>query len=166
MPTYSSPRKLARGDDRHDFTSGAADLDEWFRKYAWQNQLANNATTYITTVGSRVAGFYALAMTAITRSEAPELFARHRPAHIPAVLLARLAVDQRDHGAGLGAGLLRDALLRSVLLSGSIGAAAVLVHCRDEAARDFYLHNGDFLRSPSDQLHLLVPVAALNRYTD
>jgi GNAT superfamily N-acetyltransferase len=163
---YSAPRKLTRDDDRSTFASGAADLDEWFARYAWQNQSANNATTYVTTTQERVAGYYSIAMAAVERGAAPAQLAKHRPTQIPCILLARLAVDHRDRGYGLGAGLLRDALLRSVLLSRSIGAAAVLVHCRDEAARDFYLHNGDFIASPVDDLHLILPVKALERYVD
>jgi len=163
---YSAPRKLTRADDRSTFVSGAPELDEWFAKYAWQNQTANNATTYVTLAGGRVAGYYAIAMAAVARDAAPDALAKPRPTQIPCILLARLAVDQLDRGAGLGAGLLRDALLRSVLLSRSIGAAAVLVHCRDEAARSFCLHNGDFLPSPVDDLLLMAPIRALERYAD
>lgn len=89
-----------------------------------------------------------------------------RPSQIPCILLARLAVDERYGGQGLGWELLRDALLRGVQLSGSIGAAAILVHCRDESAKAFYLHHGDFLQSPTDDLHLMVPIKALRRYID
>lgn len=81
-------------------------------------------------------------------------------------MLARLAVDQSCQGEGLGWELLRDSLLRSVQLSTSIGAAAVLVHCRDDLAKEFYLRNGDFLQSPFEELHLMVPVQALARYVD
>jgi hypothetical protein len=63
----------------------------------------------------------------------------------------------------VGAGLLRDALRRSVLLSATIGAAAVLVHARDDVARSFYLGNGDFVPSPSDPLQLLAPMKDLRR---
>lgn len=166
MTAYSAIHKLSRDDDRADFASGAADLDEWLAKYAWQNQVANNATTYVITEGTRIAGYYAIAMAAVTRGSAPESLAKHRPNQIPCILLARLAVHRRDRGNGVGARLLADALLRSVTLSRSIGAAAVLVHCRDEAARDFYLHNGDFLPSPIDDLHLMVPISVLRRYVE
>jgi hypothetical protein len=40
----------------------------------------------------------------------------------------------------------------------------VLVHCRDEQAKNFYLANGDFLQSPVEDLHLMVPMKALSRY--
>lgn len=163
---FTRPRKLERADTRIGFRSGANDLDDWLTKYAWQNQEANNAITYVITDGSRVVGYYAITMAAIARSAAPEPLQRGRPNQVPCILLARLAVDQRFKGEGLGWELLRDALLRGLQLSGSIGAAAILVHCRDEAAKAFYLHNGDFLSSPVDELHLMIPIKALRRYVD
>lgn len=163
---FTRPRKLERADTRIGFRSGANDLDDWLTKYAWQNQEANNAITYVITDGSRVVGYYAITMAAIAGSAAPEPLQRGRPNQVPCILLARLAVDQRFKGEGLGWELLRDALLRGLQLSGSIGAAAILVHCRDEAAKAFYLHNGDFLPSPVDELHLMIPIKALRRYVD
>ena len=167
MPTeFTAPRKLERSDVRAGFDSGAEELDEWLEKYAWQNQQANNAITYVITDGDRVVGYYAITMAAVAIHEAPPALQKGRPSRIPCILLARLAVDQSCRGEGLGWELLRDALLRARQLSSSIGAAAVLVHCRDEKARDFYLRNGDFLQSPVEELHLMVPIKALTRYVD
>lgn len=164
--SLAAPRRLVRSDVRADFHSGATELDDWLARYAWQNQETGNAVTYVVADGSRVAGYYAIAMAAVARSVAPEPMQKGRPTQIPCILLARLAVDVDYQGLGLGWALLRDALLRSVQLSASIGAAAVFVHCRDEAARRFYLHHGDFLASPVNDLHLLVPIKALQRYVD
>lgn len=167
MPAdLTAPRKLLRSDVREGFDSGAAELDEWLLKYSWQNQQANNATTYVITDGQRVVAYYALTMAAAARRDAHADLQRGRPSQIPCILLARLAVDVSRHGQGLGRELLRDALLRSVHVSESIGAAAVLVHCRDDAAKAFYLRHGDFLQSPVDDLHLMVPLSALRRYVD
>jgi GNAT superfamily N-acetyltransferase len=162
----TSPRKLEKSDVRSGFSSGAGELDEWLAKYAWQNQVANSAITYVITDGERVVGYYAIAMSAYDRGLAPERLAKGMPTQIPCILIARLAIDKQYQGDGWGADLLRDALLRSFGLSESIGAAAVLVHCRDEAARDFYMRNGDFLQSPVEELHLMVPMKALKRYVD
>lgn len=167
MPTdYTAPRKLERSDVRTGFVSGAGEIDDWLTKYAWQNQQANNATTYVITDGERVVGYYAITMSAYAKNDAPAAMQRGRPSQIPCILLARLAVDQSCQGEGLGWELLRDALLRAVTLSDSIGAAAVLIHCRDDKARNFYLSNGDFLQSPVEDLHLMVPIEALKRYVD
>lgn len=162
----AAPRKLQRGDSREGFRSGADDLDEWLVKYAWQNQLGDTATTYVITHEGRVVGYYAIAMAAVEQLAAPASLRKGTPRQIPCILLARLAVDQDYRGRGLGVELLRDALLRSAQLSGSIGAAAVLVHCRDAAAREFYLHNGDFLASPVEEFHLMVPMKAILKYLD
>lgn len=166
MTTFSTPRKLARSDNRDGFSSGAPELDDWFRRFAWENQAANNATSYIACHGDRIAGYYSITMAAVARESVPTALASRRPRQIPCVLLARLAVDQDFDGRGLGSGLLRDALLRSYQLSGSIGAAAVLVHCRDEQAKAFYLHHGDFIQSPVDELHLMIPMKQLRVFAE
>lgn len=166
MTSFSTPRKLLKNDDRDAFHSGANELDDWFARFAWENQAANNATTYVARLGDQVAGFYSIAMAAVARDKAPPRVAERRPSQIPCILLARLAVDLTFAGEGLGAGLLRDALIRSFHLSGSIGAAAVLIHCRDEGAKQFYLHHGDFLQSPVDDLHLMIPMKALRRFAE
>ncbi|WP_250150434.1 GNAT family N-acetyltransferase [Mycolicibacter acidiphilus] len=75
--------------------------------------------------------------------------------------MARLAVDAEWQGRGLGWGLLQDVLRRVLLLSESVAAPALLVHARDDAARRFYLHHVEFLASPIDPLHLLLPTKAI-----
>ncbi|MDN5791070.1 MAG: GNAT family N-acetyltransferase [Micrococcales bacterium] len=158
----SRPRKLARHNDVAGFRSGASELDDWLRRYAWENLRANNAITYVSVVGDRVVGYYAIASGAVDLTAAPSALKKGpRPDPLPVIVLARLAVDVSMASRGIGAGLLRDALERAAHLSDSIGAAALLVHARDTTARDFYLHNGDFLPSPIDDLQLLAPMKEL-----
>ena len=45
----------------------------------------------------------------------------------------------------------------------SVGIRALLVHSRDDATRKFYLAQAEFLESPSDPLHLLLPVKDVER---
>lgn len=66
------PGKLTREHNRAGFSSGAVELDEWLAKYSWQNQQANNATTYVSTFGERVVGYYAITVAGIERSAAPK----------------------------------------------------------------------------------------------
>jgi GNAT superfamily N-acetyltransferase len=161
----TGPRRLRREDNRDAFSSGVPELDDWLKRHAWQNQQADNAVTYAFVADGRVVGYYAVAMAAVSRTSVPEQFKLgHRPTQIPCILLARLAVDGEYQGQGLGRDLLKDALLRAVLLAQSIGAAAVLVHCRDEQAKTFYQSAGDFLQSPADELHLMIPVKTLRKY--
>ena len=159
-----APRRLIRQDVTAGFQSGAKELDDWFQRYAWQNQKANNAVTYVTTQDDVILGYYAITTAAYSRNDAPEgLNHRSRPEEIPCILLARLAVDERAQGHGIGAALLKDAIERCYMLSREVGAAALVVHCRDEQARSFYLANGDFLPSPANNLHLLLSMKRLSR---
>ena len=159
-----TPRRLIRQDVTAGFQSGAKELDDWFQRYAWQNQKANNAVTYVTTQDDVILGYYAITTAAYSRDDAPEgLNHRSRPEEIPCILLARLAVDERAQGHGIGAALLKDAIKRCYTLSREVGAAALVVHCRDEKARSFYLTNGDFLPSPANKLHLLLSMKQVTR---
>lgn len=160
--SFGRPRKL-RADDRVDeFHSGARELDEWLVKYGWERLRANNAVTYVTTWAERVVGYYAISVGGVALASVPTTLKKGpRPDPLPVIVLARLAVDRSVTGKGIGAGLLRDALERSAQLSQTVGAAALLVHARDEAARDFYLRNGNFVESPIAELQLMVSMRAL-----
>jgi len=77
------------------------------------------------------------------------------PEPIPAILLARLAVDIRRQGKGLGRLLLRDAMIRSRQAAEIAGIRTLLVHAADEQARNFYVKFG-FQQSPTNPLHLML----------
>jgi predicted N-acetyltransferase YhbS len=57
---------------------------------------------------------------------------------VPVILLARVAVDKRFSGKGLGTELLRDALLRTLEAANIAGLRAVIVDAKSEAAKRFY----------------------------
>jgi GNAT superfamily N-acetyltransferase len=157
------PRKLLKTDKRDEFSSGAQELDVWLQRYAWENQRANNAVVYVAILEDRVVGYYAIAAAGVASSEVHEKVAAHRPTTIPCILLARLAVDKSVQGNGVGSALLRDALERSVQVGESLGAAGVLIHCRDDNARQFYLQQGDFLQSPVEALHLMISMKEIRK---
>ena len=158
------PRKLEPNDIRKGFDSGAPELDTWLERYASQNQRANNATTYVSVTppppggGVRVVAFYAITVAGVSRDAVPTPVAKHAPSQVPCLLLARLAVDRQWGGQGLGAALLADAMRRAVQISETAGLRALLIHARDEAARAFYKHLGNFLDSPADPMHLMITI--------
>jgi predicted N-acetyltransferase YhbS len=69
------------------------------------------------------------------------------------MLLARLAVSTSWQGKGVGAGLLKDAMLRTLQAADIAGIRAFAVHAKDDKAKAFYEHF-DFVPSPSDPYHL------------
>jgi GNAT superfamily N-acetyltransferase len=154
---FSTPRKLTAHDNVEEFSCGQSDLDNWLKRFALVNQRASMATVFVTLSGARVVGYYALATGGVERAQAPDRVARGQPAHpIPVVLLARLAVDLSTQRKGLGRALLRDALIRVAAAANEIGVRALLIHAKDERAREFYMQQAEFEPSPTDPLHLFL----------
>ena len=153
----AAPAKLTPAHVTDEFDCGVADLTDWLRRWAYGNQQAGNASTYVAARGQRVVGYYALAACGVGKASAPHRIVKGGvPAQVPCLLLARLAVDASEQGSGFGRGLLVDALRRAVRVADEVGIRALLVHARDVAARDFYLHHGEFVESPTDALHLFL----------
>jgi predicted N-acetyltransferase YhbS len=157
-PPLSSPVPLAAAHDLAAFDCGASALNEYLKKYALQNHQNQSARSYVACRGRRVVGYYTLAAGSVRREETPSRVAKGLAKHpVPVVLLARLAVDRGEQGKALGAGLLKDALLRAAQAADLIGCRAVLVHAKDEKAKAFYQRFG-FEPSPIDELHLYLLV--------
>jgi GNAT superfamily N-acetyltransferase len=151
------PATLEKTHITTDFTSGADELDEWLEDYAWVNHRSGNARVFVATRDNRVVGYYALATTGVEKAEAPNQITKGGvPNQIPCLLLARLAVDVSEQNRKVGNGLLVDAIRRAVRVSEDVGVRALLIHARDEQARSFYEHHGEFVQSPTDPLHLFL----------
>lgn len=155
----SRPQPLADHHRLEAFDSGEAGLNSWLQRRARANQATGASRTYVACRGDEVVAYYALATGGVDLINAPGRYRRNMPDPIPAVVLARLAVDRRDQSRGIGRAMLRDAMARVVLASESIGIALVLVHAPDQDARRFYLHFG-FRESP------LAPLVLMTRVKD
>lgn len=164
MSRFSKTRKLDPKDDTDDFNCGQPDLDEWLKKFALVNQRSGMATVFVTLFDGKVAGYYALATGGVERADAPDRITHGVPAHpIPVVLLARLAVDSSAQKRGLGRALLRDALIRVESAADEIGIRALLIHAKDDTARNFYMKQAEFEPSPTDPLHLFLLMKDLRK---
>ena len=149
QPALSAVEKLSASFDLTHFKSGKASLDEWLQKYALINQKSDSTQTYIVHRNHRIVGYYSLSASSIRTFDASNRAAAGQPkaGSIPVILLARLAVDAKEQGKGLGKALLKDALLRCEQAADSIGIRAVLVHALDQEAKTFYQKYG-FETSP------------------
>jgi GNAT superfamily N-acetyltransferase len=151
------PEKLSSVHDVSGFDSGEPALDDWLRRRAVQNEASGASRTYVVCVGRKVVGYYTLAAGAVAHAEAPGRLRRNMPDAVPVMVLGRLAVDRTIHGQGVGTGLLRDAVLRTVQAAEIVGIRAILVHAISEAARRFYEKYG-FVASPLDPLTVMITV--------
>jgi GNAT superfamily N-acetyltransferase len=154
--------------DVTDFDCGSEAQTRWLRESARMAQAARTATVYVVTpVGDgRVVGYHALAAAACAPADAPVRLRKGAGrGPIPVILLARLGVDRSAHGQGLGAALVKDALLRACEAAGVIGARALLIHAESPEAKAFYLHLAEFEVSPTDPLHLVLLMKDIERIT-
>lgn len=155
---------LAASHDRTAFACGIDVLDRYLRTQASQDVEKRVAAAFVLTEPPArvVLGFYTLAAASILLRELPATLARRLPKYpqVPATLLGRLAIDQRVRGRGYGELLLLDALARSFTASTTIGAAAVIVDAKDDAAHRFYTRYG-FDALPGHPRRLYLPMRTI-----
>lgn len=126
----------------------------------------DTARTFVwTDNANRVVAYFSLCPHEIHRETIPLKLGRGSPRVIPAILLARIALDRNLHGQGLGRQLLIDALSRAVKAINAAGGRLIVVDALHERAATFYLHHG-FTALPSSPLRLMmkssVAVASLD----
>lgn len=161
MGVVSPPQALNQTHKLDGFDCGSEVLNEWLQKRALKNQMNGASRCFVICDSEDVIGFYALAMGSIERIQASAAIARNMPENIPVMVLGRLAIDQSRQSQGYGSALLKDALLRALLVSREVGLAAILVHALSEHAKAFYQQYG-FKASPMEAMTLLLPIKALS----
>lgn len=156
--------RIEKLEARHaveEFDCGQDALNRFLTRFALTNQRANAARTYVGLADETIVGYYTLAVGEVAHADAAPRLVKGMARHpIPVMLLARLAVRQDWQGRGIGAGLLKDAMRRTVQAADIAGIRALIVHVKDDAARAFYERFG-FAPSPTDRLHLYLLVKEL-----
>ena len=158
----SAPEKLSAEHDLSVFDSGEKVLDEWLRRRAAQNETSGASRTYVVCAGKQVAGYYSLAVGAATHDQVPGRIKRNMPDPVPVMILGRLAVDKVFQGKGIGTGLLKDAVLRTLQAAEISGIRALLVHAISDAAKRFYEAYG-FIASPVDPMTVMITLVEAER---
>ncbi|HEX9756783.1 MAG TPA: GNAT family N-acetyltransferase [Nitrospiria bacterium] len=151
----SEPERLTPKHKISKFDCGVEELDDWLRRRALANEETGGSRTYVVCIGTRVVGYYALANGAVAQEMTTGKIRRNMPDPVPVMILGRLAVDQAYQGRGIGQGLLRDAVLRTLQASEIAGIRVLLVHAISEDARQFSEKWG-FATSPVDPMTLMI----------
>jgi len=146
--------KLQRAHPLESFDCGREALNRFLIRYALQNQQAGASQTYVALADNELAGYYTLVVGQVEYEQASERLKKGLARFpVPIMLLARLAVGTYWQGKGLGSGLLKDAMLRTLQAADIAGIRAFMVHAKDDNAKAFYERFG-FVPSPSDPYHL------------
>jgi GNAT superfamily N-acetyltransferase len=146
-------------------TTGLHSTAAYLRNYALQNQKKGVVRNYVTTRADSkvVLGYYSLVYVVIDQRRLPAKLVNGLGKYdLPVMLLARLAVDHREQGKGLGKAILKDAILRTIQAAEIAGLKLLLVHAKDDAAAKFYRKHG-FEPVVDDPLKLFLPVPLSSR---
>ena len=135
--------ELGPDHGREAFDCGSDTLNHWLLAHAPHAQAMLTARTFVWHEHDmKVVAYFSLAAHLIVRGQVPNRLSRGSPRTIPAILLARLALDISLHGEGLGGELLWDALSRACAASRIAAARLVVVDALNDHARAFYEHHG------------------------
>jgi len=135
--------KLTRHHVLDGFDCGHEALNRFLLRFAWPNQQASASRTYVGLDDDAVIGFYTLVVGEVAYDGAPERLTKGLARHpVPIMLLARMGVHVGLQGRGIGAGFVKDAMLRTIAAADIAGIRAFVVHAKDDTARAFYAHLG------------------------
>lgn len=164
MSRFTGPVLLDKAHDFLEFDCGKEPLNTFLTRHALANQANGSARTFVGLDGSRVIGYYSLAVGSILYDEAPERMAKGLARHpIPILLMARFAVDRSYQGQGVGKGLFKDALKRCLSVAKEAGVRAFMTHAKDEDAKRLYIRFG-MMECPTNPLHLYYLMKDIERF--
>lgn len=128
-------RRLKPTDNRVTFRSGNIDLDRFFQRFAGQNQFRHHiGTTYVAIEKSAILGFATLSVAEVVVADLPAAMRKRLPQYpLPALRLARLAVDERAQGRGVGSALLRAVFALAHRMALDFGCIGVIVDAKPDA---------------------------------
>ena len=152
----TAPQALDASHRLEGFDCGKPSLDDWLVRHARQAQSSGSAKTYVVAQDQQVVGYFSLTVGQIDTLDAPDRVRKGMGGYpIPVVILARLAVARQTHGQGVGIGLLKDAIRRTLAVAEQAGVRALLTHPIDDEATHFYQRFG-FEPSPARAQQLLL----------
>jgi len=168
-PNQSGYRVEALDSQKHTregFSCGIEPLDRYLREQAGQDARKRVAAPFVLCEDESnvVLGYYTLSALSLDVGDWPEDVVRKLPRYpfVPATLLGRLALDERQRGKGLGEYLLMHALHRALVTSREVASFAVIVDAKDGRALSFYSRY-EFLPLPDQQRRLFLPMATIEK---
>lgn len=141
MSDHPSPVHLLDVHDVTGFRCASEEVTTWLQNHARGSHKGGHTRVAVVTPSgcADVVAYYAIAMGSVAPTNATARMISSGGRHpVPVIVLARLDVDERHTGKRLGRARLLDAIRRSIAASRDIGARAIIVHCKDDAAKAFY----------------------------
>ena len=144
----------------NEFNCGVKELDIYFKNYALKNDIENIGKTFVCIQNNKIVGFYTLSNAQIEFNNLNEDLKKGLPRYpIPAIRIARLAVDENHKNKKFGAKLLKDAFKRILVISNQSAIKFIIVDAK-ETSKSFYEHYG-FIKLDSYKLTYLMLISTI-----
>ena len=154
---------IRKGHDREGFDCGDEALNEFLRRYARKSHERGGAKTFlaIDDADKTILGFYSLSPASVDYARTPEIVRRGLARYdVPGFRLARLAVDRRFQGQGIGGQLLLAAGRRCLLAAEEVGGVVLVIDAKNERVAAWYASYGAVPLQDAP-LSLLLPLATV-----
>ena len=161
-PWHEEP--INKTHDRDAFDCGEDALNDFLRRYARKSHELGGAKTFLAindADNTTILGFYSLSPASVAYARTPEIVRRGLARHdVPGFRLARLAVDRRVQGQGLGGQLLLTAGRRCLRAAAEVGGIALVIDAKNDRVAAWYAGYGavPLLDAP---LTLLLPLTTI-----
>ncbi|HWF08882.1 MAG TPA: hypothetical protein VG297_10475 [Bryobacteraceae bacterium] len=153
---------ILKKHDRKSFDCGDPAMNEFLHRYARQSHESGAAKTFLAIDNKdnkTIPGFYSLAPGALTHADTPETVRRGLARHdVPGFRLARIGIDIRWQGQGLGGQLLAAAARRCLLAAAEVGGVVLIIDAKNDRAARWYATYGA-VPLGNKPLTLLMPLA-------
>ena len=137
---------IRKSHNREAFDCGEEALNEFLRRYARKSHELGGAKTFLAIDDSdntSILGFYSLSPASVEYARAPEIVRRGLARHdVPGFRLARLAVDRKVQGRGLGGQLLLAAGRRCLLAAAEVGGVVLVIDAKNPRVAGWYAGYG------------------------
>lgn len=159
----SRVEKLTAQHEVEKFRCGKNALDYFLRKHALINQISESSQTYVVHRNQVVLGYITLLFGSVSLSETPPSIAENMPPYpVPVMILARWAVDKNEQKQGIGKGLLKEALLKTVAAADIAGLRAIVVDAIDDKMAEYYKGIG-FIECPVGPRKLMMSIEVVRQ---
>jgi len=155
---------ISKKQNREAFDCGEPALNEFLQRHARRSHDLGGAKTFLAISDAdqkTILGFYSLSPASVEYARTPEVVKRGLARYDVRVFrLARLAVEKKMQGQGLGGKLLLAAGRRCLLAAAEVGGVALLIDAKNERVAGWYASYGalPLLDAP---LSLLLPLATI-----
>lgn len=140
-------------------------LNEFLSRYSQKNDSLGISKTFVAfDENEKIVGYFTLATAQISFEEIPDEYKGKLPKYpIPALRIARLAVDKEMKGKGVGKWLLKQIFIKILQVAEITGLYFILVDAK-ETSKTFYEHYG-FIKLNDKELSYFLLVETVRKAT-